>query len=49
MKLQTMNLLASENWEMPTLVELPADGSDPDQEEMETVEELKVLSNFTIY
>lgn len=26
---------------MPTLVELPADGSDPDQDEMETVEELK--------
>ncbi len=42
MKLQSLNLLVLENLNMPTLVELPADGSDPDQEEMETVEKLKV-------
>ena len=36
----------SEEFKMPTLVELPADGSEADQEEMQTVQQLKVQFNF---
>ena len=36
----------SEEFKMPTLVELPADGSEADQEEMQTVQQLKVQLNF---
>ena len=34
---------------MPTLVELPADGSEADQEEMQTVQQLKVQLNFITF